>query len=98
MEREFERGNKNMLNDFLTKAAADPRLSIAHIGLFTVLFNLWSRHNMDGPLKAYSSDIMPLAKVSVATYHRLIKQLNEYGYLRYCPSFYKRHKSLIDFE
>lgn len=83
-----------VLNHFLVKASKDARIGIAHIGLYTVLFNCWQQQDCQGPVCAYASQIMVLAKVSSsATYHRLIKELHEYGYIGYLPSFYKKVKS-----
>ena len=83
-----------ILNNFLEKASKDARISIAHIGLYSVLFNCWQQQGCEGPVRAYAAQIMRLSKVSSsATFHRLIRQLNEYGYMSYQPSFYKNVKS-----
>lgn len=86
----------SILEHFLAKATLDARIGIAHIGLYAVLFNCWKQQGFRGPVKGYASQIMVLAKISsTATYHRLIRQLHEYGYVCYQPSLYKAQASLI---
>ncbi|MCX2429928.1 hypothetical protein [Pedobacter sp. GR22-10] len=92
----MEKGN--ILSDFLDKISDDPRICIAHLGLFAVLFKKWSEQGGEGVLKIFAAQAMVHAKISSSnTYHRLIRELDEYGYLRYEPSFYKRKASQVHF-
>ena len=80
------------LSDFFNAIAGDPRISITHIGIYAALLQYWSQHNFENPLKAYSHQIMQLAKISASTtYHKSIRELSEYGYIKYEPS-YKRNQ------
>lgn len=79
-----------LLKAFFDKASKDARISIGHIGLFVTLLQCQMKQDVEGPLVAYAAEIMEVAKISsTATYHRLIRELNDYGYLRYEPSFFK---------
>lgn len=50
----------------------------------------------ENPIRVFSYEIMPLCKISgIATYHKSIGELHQYGYIRYVPSFYRLSKSLI---
>ncbi|XHR94316.1 hypothetical protein ACFJIV_29200 [Mucilaginibacter sp. UC70_90] len=81
---------------FYEKAARDGRIGVAHLGLYATLFDCWARQGFEGPVTAYAKDLMSLAKISSsATYHRLIRELAAYGYVKYLPSFYKRKASAI---
>ncbi len=80
------------LSDFFTAIENDPRISITHIGIYAALLQYWKDHHYDNPVRAYSHDIMRIAKISASTtYHRSIKELSEYGYIKYEPS-YKRNQ------
>jgi len=85
-----------VLSIFFDKASKDGRISIAHIGLYATLVRIWAGRGFETPLILFSQMVMPLAKISSsATYHKLIRDLNAYGYLRYQPSYYKGRGSRI---
>ena len=74
----------------------DNRISITHIGLFAVLLQYWQQHECHNPIEAFSYEIMPLAKISSSTtYHKCLRDLHHYGYLRYEPSFKRYRRSRI---
>lgn len=84
------------LSDFFEAIKTDHRISITHIGIYAALLQVWSEHNFDSPLYAFSYDIMRVAKLSSAfTYHKCIRELNVYGYLKYEPSFDRTKGSRI---
>lgn len=80
------------LSDFFTAIDTDPRISITHIGLYAALLHYWREHDFKNPIYVFSYEIMKMAKISTkTTYHKMIKDLSDYGYIRYEPS-YKRNK------
>jgi hypothetical protein len=80
------------LSDFFAAIDKDPRISITHIGLYAALVQYWSRHDFENPVHVFSYEIMKMAKISTkTTYHKSIKDLSSFGYIRYEPS-YKRNK------
>lgn len=85
----------NHILDFLSIALVDCRITKGHVALYVALIYTWSKQGYTGAVAINSRDIMPLAKISSApTYHTLIRQLSEYGYIKYEPSFYRNRKSL----
>lgn len=47
-------------------------------------------------MEVYSKDVMPIAKISSGTtFHAMIRELAEYGYIDYQPSYYKFKKSIV---
>ncbi len=84
------------LQYFFNAIAADPRISITHIGVYAALLQVWSEHDFNNPLYAFSYDIMRVAKLSSAiTYHKCIRDLSAYGYIKYEPSFNRKKGSRI---
>jgi hypothetical protein len=80
------------LSEFFAAIENDPRISTTHIGIYAALLQYWKKHNYNNPVQAYSHDIMQLAKISArATYNKVIKDLSEFGYIKYEPS-YKRNQ------
>ena len=85
----------SLITDFLTDAKEDVRISPVHISLYLSLVYCL-REQMVNPVYIFSRQLMPLAKISgVATYHRTIRELHEYGYIRYVPSYYHLLGSLV---
>jgi hypothetical protein len=86
------------LSDFFNAIAGDPRISITHIGIYAALLQYWSEHHFENPVQVFSYEIMRIAKISASTtYHKSIRDLNSYGYIRYEPSFKRNRGSKVYF-
>ena len=84
------------LLNFFAAINNDFRISSTHISVFAALLYYKFDKGFSNPVYAYSADIMPLAKLSAAkTYRKCVKDLSDYGYLRYEPSFKKNQASRI---
>lgn len=84
------------LTSFLEASTADCRLSKSHLAIYFALLYIWGQQGYSSPVKVFSKEIMPLAKVSSSsTFHGLIRQLNDYGYIHYIPSYYKGKPSEV---
>ncbi len=88
----------NPLSGFFSNIEKDYRISIKHIGIYAALLQYRQEHGFANPITAFSYNIMPLAKLSSpATYFKCVKELSEYGYIRYEPSFKRNQGSRIYF-
>lgn len=82
----------NALSVFFNAIAGDARISITHIGVYAALLEQWRRQCFENPVIAFSHEIMLLAKISTkTTYCRIVRELSDYGYIRYESSL-KRNK------
>jgi hypothetical protein len=76
------------LASFYNSIREDNRISPSHISLYMAFFQYWNDNDFQNPVQFKRSEIMQAAKINgLATYHRCIKQLHEYGYITYSPSF-----------
>ena len=76
-----------LLNAVYAKFFEDDRLNATHISLYMALFQEWncSRFATDFYINRY--DVMRASKISSKTsYHRCLKELDTWGYIRYLPS------------
>jgi hypothetical protein len=74
----------------------DTRLLATHISLCTALFACWQKNNFISPFPVSRKQLMAFSRIaSVATYHKCIKELDEYAYIRYQPSFHPKIGSLV---
>ncbi|MGN6214461.1 hypothetical protein [Parafilimonas sp.] len=86
------------MSDFFWGIKADARISITHIGVYAALLQYRIENGWTNPIQVFSYEIMNLAKLSSAiTYHKCVRQLSEYGYIRYEPSFNRKKGSKIYF-
>ncbi len=86
------------LSDFFEAIRPDARISITHIGVYAALLQYRIENGFINPIQVFSHEIMGIAKLSSAiTYHRCIRELSEYGYIRYEPSFNRKKGSKIYF-
>jgi hypothetical protein len=83
-------------SNFFNAIEKDPRISITHIGLYAALCQYSKGHGGINPIEVFSHQIMQIAKISSpVTYHKSIKELNAYGYIKYQPSFNKHQGSSV---
>lgn len=80
----------------IKRMGKDQRVIATHVSLFTALFIQWQRSGFNSPFAVTRKDLMAYSKIaSNATYHKCIKELDKYGYIRYQPSFHPGKGSLI---
>ena len=80
----------------LNSIRTDERLLATHISLFTALFVQWQWNDFKSPFPITRKELMTYSKIaSIATYHKCIRELDEYGYIRYQPSFDPIRGSLV---
>jgi len=83
------------LIEFFSAIKDDTRIGPVHISLFMAIMQHWNQNKCKSPIRVFSRELMQLAKISgVATYHKSIRELDEYGYIKYEPSF-NHHKGSI---
>ncbi|MCE7865198.1 MAG: transcriptional regulator [Bacteroidetes bacterium CHB5] len=84
------------LAGFFDKVSKDDRLGPLHVSMYVSLFQFWNASRFKNPISISRSEVMRISKIcSKATYHKCIKELNEFGYLKYKPSFNPIRGSLI---
>ena len=75
------------LNGFFMRMSEDQRMTSLHISLYMALFQVWNLNRFQNPFTIVRDEMMQLSRIgSVNTYARCIKQLQEWGYIRYVPT------------
>lgn len=86
------------LSSFFAAIQDDGRISMTHIAVYAALLQFRIERGFANPIHAFSHEIMKIAKISAPiTYHRCIRELSEYGYITYLPSFKRTQASEIRF-
>jgi hypothetical protein len=84
------------LKSFLNAVSKDPRIGATHVSIYMSLFHCWLENDCQDPILVNRRGIMANAKISgVATYHKCIRDLHEYGYIRYESSFHPHSQSKV---
>ena len=80
----------------LRKMSKDSRLLATHVSLFSGLFVHWQRNGFVSPFPVTRKGLMGYGKIaSIATYHKCIRELDEFGYIRYQPSYHPKLGSSV---
>ena len=88
----------NPLSAFFIAIEKDSRISTTHIAIYVALLQYRIDKGFINPIEVFSREITPIAKISCPyTYHKCMRELSNYGYLTYRPSFKKTQGSRIYF-
>jgi hypothetical protein len=81
---------------FINSMSNDERITATHLSLLSALFVCWQINGGVKPFQVCRRKLMFLSKIaSTATYHKCIKQLHSYGYIRYQSSYHPVKGSLV---
>lgn len=68
--------------------SGDKRINVWHISLFFAFLHLWKQNGSHNPFPITRNRVMELAHIrSIATYHKCVKELQEFGYIEYIPDY-----------
>ncbi len=71
----------------IDRFSRNENMNSSHVSLYLGLFYLWNFNRFNNPLSVNRSELMSLSKIGAkATYHKCLRELNEMGYIKYCPS------------
>ena len=72
------------------------RLNATHISLYLALFQFWNLNHFQNPISISRHEMMKLSKIEAyGTYHKCIKDLQDFGYIEYLPSFNPYKGSMV---
>ena len=84
------------LAGFFDRVAADERLNPTHVSMYVSLFQFWNASRFQNPISISRNELMKVSKISAkATYHKCMRELNDFGYLKYMPSYNPFKGSLV---
>jgi hypothetical protein len=86
------------LDQFMNRAVNDSRLLPTHICLFMAMLYLGSGHSEGSAFRITRKILMRFSHIlSFATYHKNMRQLVDYGYINYWPSYNPYQGSRVAF-
>ncbi len=85
------------LTGFFDRVVIDDRLNPTHISLYIAFFQVWNLNRFNNPISISRSEMMKVSKIHAkATYHKVIKELDAFGLIRYRPSYNPFKGSEVD--
>lgn len=73
---------------FFDRIGKDKRLSPTHVSLFVALIYYWIEDDFRHPMAVCRRELMETSKIKAkGTYHKCIRELHDYGYIIYNPSY-----------
>lgn len=86
------------LIDFLIRASCDPRTGPHHVALYVAIFQQWCLNNGKNPVPITQARLREVAKIGRTTYYRCMRDLEEYGFIKYVRSYSPVLGSLVYLE
>jgi hypothetical protein len=84
------------LTNFFEKVYADNKLNQSHVSLYIALFQFWNINRFENPFPVNRVEVQKLSKISsLNTYHRILHELEDFGYIHYFPSHNPMKSSMI---
>jgi len=78
------------------RVEADPRLRVTHIVLYAAISMYWIRSEYKTEFRISRKELMVMAHIdSIATYHKVLRELIAYEYIMYTPSFHPLRASTV---
>lgn len=79
----------DQLSGFIIRAASDERLRPTHIALYNALCHSWISSSFQPCYHVSRRQLMMLSRIrSCTTYHKAMRDLRDFGYLKYRPSYH----------
>ena len=76
------------LKEVFIQFSKDNRLNPTHISLYIALFQIWNKNRFPVEFYVIRDEVMSFSKIgSKTTYHRCIRDLSNWCYLLYSPSY-----------
>lgn len=89
---------RDTICNFLDRTGKDARIGPLHIALYFAIVKCWHEQGKECSTEIISRELMALAKIcSSATYHKTIRQLNEFGYIKYIRANSRWERSKVSF-
>lgn len=85
------------LTRFINTVVTDTRLKPVHVLLSLALCHCWMKNRFQRSYRVSRRVLMEASRIrSRATYHKVIRELQEFGYLKYFPSYHPVEGSKVE--
>lgn len=97
MTREVNMADLNVFKGVLLSLMGDQRITVWHIGTMLGIIQLAVEDSVDAAIYISRSKVMTLGHINnIVTYHKCMKELIEFGYISYTPSYHPGVRSKVN--
>ena len=83
------------INEAYLNLVQDKRITVWHISMYTAVLSIYLNNGFN-PIPVTRRTLMQLTHIrSIVTYHKCLKELQEWGYIHYVPSYNGYFKSRV---
>lgn len=87
-----------LLSEFMPSIRDNPKVTACHVSVYIALVYYCQTIGASHSFTVFSREILPYAKLlKPGTYHRIMNDLHEFGYIFYTPSHSPVLGSLVQF-
>jgi len=88
---------EDQIMNYLSICLYDPKLNVWHLAILTAILSLGYRQGEGRRVKANRRTIMVLSHINtLPTYHKYFKELQNFGYIKYMPSYHPGSRSEVE--
>jgi hypothetical protein len=97
MMNQTNKPSEDQIMNYLSICMDDTRLNVWHLAILAAILNLGYRQGQWQRIKVSRSKIMALSHINtLPTYHKYFKQLQDFGYFKYRPSYHPDYRSEVE--
>ena len=79
----------NIFRGFIESLVSDERVTVWQMGMVLGMVQLANGNKIEDPISISRKKVMLLSHINnLMTYHRCIKDLQDFGYIKYYPSYH----------
>jgi hypothetical protein len=84
------------LTSFLQQVSSSKRIHQSHLSLYSAILMCYSKSHCHNPFRVSRRELMKHSAIhSFATYHKCMRELVDFGYIDYLPSYHPNLASQI---
>ena len=74
----------------------DDRIDLEHVNLFIGIYYWWVQNKYQNPIAITSKIVIQMSRIkNLSVYNKCMKDLHDFGYIKYIPSFHPELGSTI---
>lgn len=86
--------NASIIIGSLRALSSDQRINVWHVDFYCAVLQLWHSNGFKNPVPVTRRKILDLSHIgNIVTYHKCLRELEQFGYIRYEPSYHPRRGS-----
>lgn len=86
----------NVFKTYLKILVQDERITVWHMAMIFGIMQLATSVDLHAPIYISRKKVMQLSHINnFMTYHKCIKELQQFGYIDYCPSYHPAYGSKV---